>query len=252
MVLNDTDDKLLLSKANDTLRISENRYSVKTLGFLNPAQRGFLKKNLIVPADMKVEFDGGFDDAERTLMVCRPDFLEPDREEYICVLECTGKFTGELSHRDYLGSLMGLGITRESIGDILVFGERTLFFAKPESAEYILQNLTKIGRCGVNIQRCSVRETVVPKRKTKDIQGTVAGLRLDCVLAMAARLSRAKAAELIRAGLVTVNWVAAEETDLILKEGDIISVRGIGRMRLAEIGSLSGKGRYHLTVSQYV
>lgn len=252
MLLPEAEYKLLLSKASDTLRLAENRYSVKTLGFLNPAETVYLKERIFPPDGMIVEFDGGYEEAERKLMVCRPEFLEADKKEYMCLLECTGRFTEKLSHRDYLGSLMGLGINRECIGDILVLDEKTLIFCKTETAPYILQNLTKIGRSGIKIKECSIDEGVILKRKTKEINGTVAGIRLDSVLSAATGISRGKSAELIKAGSVTVNWVPTESVDVNLKEGDIISARGYGRMKLSKIGGLSGKGRYHITISRYV
>ncbi len=252
MAVADSEYKLLLSKANDALRLAEIRYDVKTLGFLNPSERAYLKDKLFVQGDMVLEFDGGYPEAERTLMVCRPEFAEVDRDEYICMLECSGKFTEKLSHRDYLGSLMGLGINRECIGDILVFEDKTLIFSKPETAEYIIQNLTKIGRTGIKIRRCTINDSVVPKRKTKEISGTVAGIRLDSVISVATGISRGKSAELIKGGLVTVNWTQTDNVGMSLKEGDVISVRGYGRMCLSKIGGLSGKGRYHITVSRYV
>ena len=252
MIAADSDYKLLLSKANDTLRLAESRYDTKTLGFLNPSERMFLKDRLFIQTDMLLEFDGGYEEAERTLMVCRPEFAENNRDKYICMLECSGKFTEKLSHRDYLGSLMGLGINRECIGDILVLEDKTLIFSKPETAEYIIQNLTKIGRTGVKIKKCPITDSVVPRRKTKDICGTVAGIRLDSVISVATGISRGKSAELIKGGLVTVNWDQTDNVAMSLKEGDVISVRGYGRMCLSKIGGWSGKGRYHITVSRYV
>lgn len=246
------EDKLLLSRANDALRIAEDKYVLKTLGFLNPAQRMYIKENLYVPKDMVVEFEGGYCDAERTVMVCRPEFLEVEGDQYLSVIECSGKYIQNLSHRDYLGSLMGLGLTRESIGDILVMEDKTLIFTKPENADYIIQNLTKIGRVGIDIKRCLLAETVVPPKKTIEVSGTVASLRLDSVLAVGTRLARGKAVELIKAGQVAVNWKIAQETDQQVKEGDIFSIRGYGRMTLLKIGCLSNKGRYHITIARYM
>ena len=133
-----SDDRLLISKAEDALKIAEKRYSAKTLGFLNPHQRNVICANVLPYSDMKMVFDGGYDEAERTMLVCFPEYIVPKREEYMALLECTGRDIGRLSHRDYLGSLMGLGIVRENIGDIMVSEEKTLLVVKRSSAEYIL------------------------------------------------------------------------------------------------------------------
>lgn len=242
------DDKLLLSRAEDALRIAEKRYEVKTLGFLTPRERMLLKTQLLPNSDMSMLFDGGYDEAERTLLVCFPEFIVPNRDEYLDLIECTGRDTAELSHRDYLGSLMGLGIVRESIGDILVLEDRAMFFVKPEITEYILQNLTKIGRCGVHLKRCSANDAEIPQPKEKEIETTVSSLRLDSIVSAAAGVSRSRSAELIQSSAVAVNWESVSEPSVTLKEGDVFSVRGFGRMKLLRIGGRTRKGRLSVTI----
>ncbi|MBQ2613834.1 MAG: RNA-binding protein [Clostridia bacterium] len=248
----ETEEKLLLSRAEDTLWIAEKRYQPKTLGFLTPKERVFLQRNLQVPTDMQVFYDGGYEDAERVLMVAAPEFCAPVREEYLTALVCTGREIDGLSHRDYLGSLMGLGIVRESVGDILVGPEKTYLFIKPEQTEYLLQNLTKIGRRGIHLAVCPADEIMVPERETKEVNATVSSLRLDSVLSAAIGLARGKTAELICSGVVTVNWETEEAVSRILKEGDMISARGYGRMQLSHIGGLTRKGRQAITISRYI
>lgn len=248
----ETEEKLLLSRAEDALRLAEKHYSVKTLGFLTPTERVFLQKNLVPDSGMQVLYDGGFDGAERTLLVCAPDFAEPEPEEYLSALECTGRELDGLSHRDYLGSLMGLGIVRESIGDIVVLPEKAFIMVKPEQTEYILQNLTKIGRRGVRLRVCGIEEVQPPQRETKEISTTVSALRLDSILASAIGVSRGRAAELIRGGLVTVNWELTEELSKVLKEGDVFSVRGYGRFCLSHVGGTTRKGRQSIVISRYI
>ncbi len=248
----DADEKLLLSRAEDALRLAQKRYDVKTLGFLTPRERTFLEKHVFAPNDMQLYFDGGYPDAERTLLVCAPEFMNPMKEEYLHIIECTGREISGLSHRDYLGSLMGLGIVRESIGDILVAEEKAYLFIKPEQTAYILQNLTKIGRCGIRLRLCSFDEVQVPERATKEVETTVSGLRLDSVISSAIGVSRGKSAEMIHAGMVTVNWETIEDVSCGVKEGDMFSVRGYGRMKLSRVGGLTRKGRYSITVSRYI
>ena len=247
-----SEDKLLISRAEDTLRIAESRYTTKTLGFLNPRERILIEKTVRGDMDMTAVFDGGYSDAERTLFVCYPEYFVPDRNEYICLLEITGRDINSLSHRDFLGSLMGLGIVRENIGDILVLENHTLVFVKPDIADYIIQNLTKIGRCGISVSKVDTETVVIPQRPVKDINGTVSALRLDSVASVGAGISRTKAVDLIKAGLVTVNWEITDNISLTIKEGDILSIRGFGRMKLSKIGGLTRKNRYFITVSRYI
>ncbi len=248
----DSQEKLLIARGEDAISLAEKRCFVKTLGFLNPYEQQILKRHLPKISGMEIFFDGGYPEAERTMLVCYPDFLTPETSDYITVLECTGRDLEDLSHRDYLGSLMGLGITRENIGDILVSEDRAYLFVKPEITEYILQNLSKIGRRGVTVKEVSHSEAILPVREAKEVQGTVAGLRLDAVIATAISVARGKSADLIRGGLVDVNWETVEDVSREVKEGDVFSVRGYGRMKLSRIGGLTRKGRYGITVLRYL
>lgn len=252
MIGNDSEDRLLLAKAEDALRLAEQRCAVKVLGFLNPRQRVLIQNEIMPPMGVVMEFFGGYADAERTLMVCYPDFMMVEKEELVTILHCTGRDADTLSHRDYLGSLMNLGIVRESVGDILVQEKEAFLFVKPENGDYIQQNLTKIGRCGIHVTFCKAEETVIPEKAVKEIGGTVSALRLDCVVAMALNASRSRVAQWIAAGSVQLNWESTEKGDSLLHEGDIISVRGFGRMKLVRIGGTTRKGRTSITVVRYI
>ncbi len=252
MTQND-DLKLLLSKADDAVTISENKYMVKAVGFLTPSERVYLEKNCKKPIDGRIVFFGGYDEAERTLMLAVPEYVsDEDAKSEISALLVKARNLSEMSHRDFLGSLMGLGIKREMVGDILVFEDKCIIFVRSEIREYILSNLEKIGRHGIEISAMNVDEIEIPQRKTEEIDGTVAGIRLDSVLSVALKTSRSRAAELIVGGLVSLNW---EETDSVsknLSEGDIISVRGKGRFKVSRIGGLTRKGRYSISVERYI
>ena len=252
MEVGNKEDKLLISRAQDALRMAEKRCMVKALGFLNPRQRGLLQRELHPPMDVEMEFCGGYDQAERTLLICRPDFLEADPGEFLCALEIQGRQLSGLSHRDYLGSLMGLGITRENIGDILVLEGCALIFGKTEIAGYICGNLEKIGRCGVTVTCRDLQEITVPARELKEIKGTVASLRLDSVLALGAGISRSAAAGLLASDKVSLNWEPIRDGAKPVKVGDLFSVRGFGRMELAQVSGMTRKNRYSITLWRYV
>ena len=251
MIQTDKDDKLTLSRAYDALAIAERSYTVKAVGFLNPHQRSLVIKNIYPTRDMLVSFEGGYPDAERTLYVCRPEYAEFDISDLISVIKISGRDLGGLTHRDYLGSLMGLGITRENIGDILVSDTGAFVFVKAEIADYIINNLDKIGRRGIKTEICACCDAAIPKPKYKEIKGTVSSTRLDSILSLAAGISRGRAVELIGQGVVSVNWEIQESVSARLGEGDLISVRGIGRMRVLELGGITRKGRYVITVAKY-
>lgn len=245
--------KLLLSKANDAVTISENKYMVKSVGFLTPGERGFVEKNVKRPIDGRIVFFGGYDEAERTLMIVLPPYAgSEEAAEEVLALSVKARFFNELSHRDFLGSLMGLGIKREMIGDIVLLENEGIIFVKPEIGEYITSNLEKVGRHGVEITACKAEIIKIPPKKTEKITGTVSGVRIDSVLGVALKTSRSRAAELIQSGAVSLNWEEIQSVSKGLSSGDIISVKGKGRFKLSEIGGLTRKGRYAITVERYI
>lgn len=252
MTQND-DLKLLLSRANDAVSISENKYMVKAVGFLTPAEAAYLMRNAKLPIGGRVVYFGGHKEAERTLFIVIPEYLDDAAaKEEISALNITGRNLREMNHRDFLGSLMGLGIKREMVGDILVFEDKCIIFVRSEIADYIVSNLDKIGRNGVNVSISKVDEIEIPPRRTESISGTVAGIRLDSVLSVALKTSRSKAAEFITGGVVSLNWEETESVSKSVSEGDIISVKGKGRFKVSRIGDLTKKGRYGIVIEKYV
>ena len=251
MMNNDKEDKLVLSRAEDAIRIAERSYSVRTVGFLNPHQRSLIMKNIYPTIDIKATFEGGYEDAERTMYVCRPEYIEAELSDIIKVIKVSGRELSTLTHRDYLGSMMGLGITRENIGDILVSDSGAFIFVKADIADYIVNNLDKIGRHGIKTELCDCAEAELPEPKTREIKGTVSSLRLDAVLSLAAGVSRARALEMISQELVSLNWEVAVSASRKVEEGDLISVRGTGRLRISAVGGLTRKGRIGITVLKY-
>ncbi len=246
-----TEDKIILSRAEDALYLSQKNYQIKTVGFLNPHERSVVIKNIYGGRDIKTSFEGGYPDAERTLFVAMPEFLELDLNEIISVIKIFGRDLKGLTHRDYLGSLMGLGIKRENIGDILVCDDGAFIFVKCEIADYIIANLEKIGRRGIKTEICSLECADIPAPKTTEISATVSSMRLDAVLSAGTGLARGRAQDIIKEGLVSLNFEIIDSISAEVKKGDLISVRGFGRMRVSEIGGLTRKGRTFIKILKY-
>ncbi len=248
------EDKQLISRAEDLLDMAQRQYTLKHSGFLSPHERIVLQRNLKAPRDVKTEFYGGHEEFERSVLLCYPaDFnLEDFGELPIAVLLIEGRDLERLNHRDYLGSLLGLGLKREKIGDILPAGSKCYVFVLAEIAPYILLNLTKIGSAGVQITEMPLSEIEVPEKKIQAIEGTVSSLRLDNVLSLALNTSRSKAVEWLRSGRVMLNWEPEENVSKALKEGDMLSIRGFGRVRLAAVGGKTRKDRTHIRLEKYV
>lgn len=251
MMQTDKEDKLVLSRAEDAVLLAEKNYQVKTVGFLNPVQRALIEKNIFTPDNLSVSFEGGYEGAERTIMVCVPEYVGFELSNILTAIKLEGRNVSALTHRDYLGSLMGLGITRENIGDILCTQNGAIVFVKNDIADYILLNLDKVGRCGIKAEVCGLKDVAIPKPKTREIKGTVSSLRLDSVLSLAAGISRGRAAELIGQGVISLNWEVCESVSEKLCEGDLISARGLGRMRLEKVGGMTRKGRIGVTILRF-
>lgn len=244
------DEKLLIARAADAAELCERQYAIKAMGFLSPAEAAVIKKNM-PSADVKKFFFGGYPDAERKLFVALPEYAEDaDAVEFIAVLEITGREIGGLSHRDYLGSILGLGIKREKIGDILVYEDRAVVFVLEDIADYIMLNLDKIGRCGIKTRKIEIADLELPKRRTEEINATVASMRLDCIAAAALRLSRSKVMEVLASGRVSLNWIECKNPSAPVNAGDTLSVRGVGRFRVGEDARETKKGRLAVKIEK--
>ena len=197
-------------------------------------------------------FDGGYDEAERVrALFLNPDWGQYKRAELFAALKLEFRQQDTLGHRDILGALMALGIERDCVGDIICGDSFNAVICVPEMGAYICENLTKAGRVGIKAREVGLEELLVENEEPKIKTATVASLRLDAVLSAAFGLSRGKTSELIAAGKVNLNHLLCEAPAKELNEGDLLSVRGLGRVRLVEVGGISRKGRVFLKIGVY-
>lgn len=178
-----------------------------------------------------------------------PGWGECDRAELFCVLKIETSSYGNLGHRYILGSVMALGIERSVIGDITE--SPPALVCLPELGGYIADNFTKAGRVPVRLSEMSLSELPARTENLSVKTGAVVSLRLDAVIGTAFGLSRGKAAELIEAGRVSLNHELCLQSAKEVTEGAILSVRGIGRAKLLEIGDVSRKGRIFIKTGLY-
>ena len=197
---------------------------------------------------------GGYEFSERQMVAFLPDALCYEKKYPISVLKIEPlqkKFSEKLSHRDYLGSILNLGIERCKLGDILVEEDYALFFVHKSLEKFMLEELTRIRHTSVmlsveELQDLSYNPTV------KEISGTVSSLRLDSLLALAFSSSRSKLVAHIEAGKVFVNGKLITSNGYQMKENDIVSVRGLGRFQYINTISQTKKGRYYVTIHLYI
>lgn len=243
------DDRLFDARVNDTLTICERTCVPRFLGFLTELEASradtFLRKQ-----NAKFIFFGGFEQAERTMLACLPDWC------YECDFPITSltfiyREEDVLSHRDFLGSLMALGITRESVGDILVEKGRAVIFVSDDIAEFVLTQIEKVGRVGVTVSKGY--SSPLPQHGTlAEFSDTVASLRLDGIVSVLAGVSRKTASEIIESGYVSINSVLCEKATRTVNAGERITIRSKGKFYINDVSSLSKKGRIILKYSKYV
>lgn len=247
-VLSD-EEKILLKKTKDLVMKSEKTFSVVYSNFLTPAEQMFLLSEREFSGVM--EFEGGYEDAERR--VCRICTDEYNKDDGVPIILYSVKATDKnavISHRDVLGALMGLGIKREMTGDIMAKENKAQFFCHKSVSEFVKMNLTKIGRYNVELSESEFSEMAELPKKLININ--VSSMRLDSIVGESFGISRTKSAEYIKKGMVFVNWQACIDVSREIKENDKISLQGKGKISVSGISRTSKKGRLFVDILRYV
>ncbi len=241
--------ELLKARAEDTAAICARTGRPKYLGFLSAAEAVFAER-LLKNSACRTELWGGYETAERVMLGCFPDWAE---DSFFPVSSVTFTYRGidSLSHRDFLGTLMSLGITRESVGDILTEQGRAVVFVTDEIKSYILTQVTKVGGTGVAVSEGFAGQ-LPQSGRLAGFSGTCASERIDCVVSELCGLSRSRSSELISQGLVTVNSVQVLKSTKTVEAGDIISVRGKGRFAVDSLDGRTKKNRIIIKYKIYV
>ncbi len=247
-------DKLFSARLSDLLSQSERNGCAVFSPFLDERQcaeaEAWCRRNA---GGMCYTLYGGYDGARRKMLAFYPDYCQDfimDEFPMVC-LTFTFRKEDKLTHRDFLGSFMALRLKREVIGDIITDEGNAQAFVTEIAAKDIMSSVSKIGRIGVRItdEQPFVLEH---EQEFKEIGGTVASMRLDCIVGLAANISRSNAADLIRSEKVDINHFTVTSVSHELKEGDILSIRGCGRFILSGIDGLTRKGRIHINLRKYV
>ncbi len=243
--------------ASESIVVSSNFLSVDEISAVSETER-------INSKYVDTYYYGGYDAADRKIVVFVPKFYGIDDGELINFLNGEGynpiqvlnvkkdRFSAPLRHRDYLGALMGLGIKREVLGDIIINESGCSIFCLKSISSYILENFNQAGRGKLTVSLGDLNNFNLQESKIETVFLSVASLRLDCLVAAAFRLSRNTAVEGISQGLVYVNSEQIIKNDFILKQGDKLVFRGRGKTVIDEITGESKKGRIHLNIKRYL
>ncbi|MBQ8960477.1 MAG: RNA-binding protein [Ruminococcus sp.] len=252
--MNDSADKLFEARLSDLVSRAERSGGPVFSHFLDERQcalaEQWCSRNC---GELRYLLWGGYPEARRKMLAVYPDYCQDCIMEDLPMVCLTFSYRSSdaLTHRDFLGSFMGARLKRETIGDIVTGEGMAQTFVTDVAAKALSSGITKIGRVGVKIRE-DQPFCMDTSQGYKEISGTVASLRLDCVVSLAANVSREKAAGLIRSEKVEVNHFPPSGVSQELREGDVLSVRGSGRFILSGIGGSTKKGRIHIDLRKFI
>ena len=253
-IAHNPEDRVLLAKLWDKISAGIRKNIPANTCFLSPREQEMAR--YLFGEEPGLMFFGGYEEADRRMLLYLPEYLEEDslyeEDAPLVCLRATFFEEDNLSHRDFLGALMGAGIARETVGDICVGKGCCDFFVTSEMAPYIQQNFLSAGRTRVHISPISLRDAQIPEPEVKEIKDTVASLRFDSIVSSGFRIGRSLAAQHINAGKAAIDGLPCEKPDKTISEGTKISVRGLGKIKLVSVNGRTKKDRISVTIHRYV
>lgn len=245
------EDRVLLARLWDKINAGIRKNCLACTGFLSPREQE-MARFLFGEAE-GLSFWGGYESAQRKCLIYLPDYLcEIPEDGPILCLRATYYAGDALSHRDFLGALMGFGIDRSCVGDICVQEGFCDFFVTKEISDHLLREFAEVGRTKTKLCLLPISAFSPPEERTEEISDTLPSLRLDCVVSSGFRISRSRARDYIAAGRAAIDGLPCEKADRAIAEGMTVSVRGLGKLRLKEAGNRSKKNRIFVKIEKFV
>lgn len=156
------------------------------------------------------------------------------------------------SHRDFMGAVLGAGISRQKVGDIIVLDQRGAeVIVHADVAPFLESAVTQVRQVKVSVQQCAFSELEIPPQRIKEVQSVEASMRMDAVVSAGFKLSRSKLADMARGGMVQVNYREVRSPAKNVSSGDIVSVRGVGKLEIGEVSTTS-KGKFRVMMKRYI
>jgi RNA-binding protein YlmH len=249
------DEHKFVDKALDWIERAAEQHAVKRTDFLDPRQLFIVQSLANRHGDVAIRLDGGYEQAERKRAMIGPayiDMLEEDANIGLLAISSEDTQFGKLDHGDFLGSLLGVGIKREKLGDILVGDGVCHCLVTGDMIDYVHLHLRQVHRLRVMTETLPLERLQTAEQTLEQMNLSVASLRLDGIVSDVYRLSRAKVLQPIKAGRCKVNWKPEEDPSKLLKEGDVVSLQGFGRFKLIEVEGETKKGRLRLKIGKFV
>ena len=276
--IRDEDVRLLLSRQDDLVRKS-GRGEAAVSSYLTPREAKYARIHLSsrLSAGTAVLW-GGYPEAERVRVVILPDYTEglvdptalasdpvaalcstglddlaDTLRDAVCPMLVKGSGFRELSHRDYLGSVLGLGLERDAIGDILIpDAHSAILLTDSRVGDFLTSQMEKVATDTVKVSRLPEGTSLAGTRRLQPLNDTVASERLDCVVAALCNLSREKAQMAVRSGIVELDYEAVEDCSATVDAPAVISVRGYGKFAVHAFDGTTRKGRVRLVAGKYI
>lgn len=223
--------------------------------FFNLAEQRQIERILKNVDDVRYLKIGGYEEAERCIFNIYSIFIDYDIFSYtpIKVLKISWNGTyNRVGHRDVLGAILGLGIKREIVGDIIIEEDIAYVFILEDMVNFVVQNLAKVGAASVAVDFLDIGEIDIEAPKLKSINAIVPSLRLDCITSAGFGMSRTKGVSLIKAGRVMLNWEPCTKPAQEIEPGDIITIRGKGRIKYKDIIRMTKKDKLSVEIERYV
>ena len=247
------EDEVLLARVYERITMAAQRNVPASSCFLSKREQMLVQELL---RGEEFVFFGGAALSEREVCCYLPEYLDESwlysADGPIAAVRASFFENDKLTHRDFLGSLMGSGIKRETVGDIYVGEGSCDFLVLREILPYVLQNLGSAGRTKLHLEEIELSGLHVPQQSVKTVRDTVPSLRLDGIVSSGFSISRGKAADYISAGKCELNYTPCVKGDKQTTEGDVITVRGLGKIRLDTIGSNTKKGRIGVEITRFL
>ncbi len=252
--IKDPDEKAFIKQFMDYSKKTEQTYRSCYTNFYNKQWMSELIRRYVGTLnEAYYRFFGGYENAERQILGFFPSDDYPDEFPIGCLKFIVKTGIGKpLTHRDFLGALMGLGINRDMIGDIIVTDFGAYIILHKNVMDYVMWHVSSIGRYqNVEVQEVSFEQIELQEENIKIIYASVASLRADSVLAAGFGLSRTACAKLIQSDNARCNGLSIS-TNTLLKEGDYATIKGYGKIKLHEIMGNSKKGKLRICIHKYI
>ncbi|MCT4611868.1 MAG: YlmH/Sll1252 family protein [Clostridia bacterium] len=221
--------------------------------FLDPYEISIAESILNRFEDLKYEVIGGYEGAERNVLVIYPSFFCALENKDVVAIEIKGDFKfNKISHRNYMGSILNLGISKEVIGDIIIHENYGQIIIKEDIKEFIIDNLKKIGRETISVKEISLSDIEIPAEKYEIINMNVTSMRLDAFVASLLKTSRSEAIKYIDNDKIKVNFKLINKKTYTLKEEDLLSIRGHGRFVITSNIRKTKKDRLFIEVKRKI